>query len=337
MLVYVLQSNGKQLPVQLLPQESHMNGTNLLPPPPLPSQSEQQPAVLSQTPATHSHEGEDDILMDSPSPGEDDDVVMESTSLPLLPAQAIVGAGTHNVQMMKASFFRKKDDLNETYSIQSPRLHPPLAHSSRPGSRLDGHALLRPSSVSISAHPSPALSRSVLHQSSLTSSAQPSPISHLSTRDQGPPPLSEPMDPFSHFHPRHSRPIPFPQRTTSASQAQSAVLMAKRDLRVLLPVKDKRERNLCDHGLFLGRSFRVGWGPNWTLVHSGVQVSPSSSASKPTTVADGGGGWSRGLFSGPVVRQSEEKGHPIRVVLEQVSINSSPNICDSVSSYASVY
>ncbi|XP_066033346.1 nuclear pore complex protein Nup98-Nup96 isoform X2 [Chamaea fasciata] len=33
---------------------------------------------------------------------------------------------------------------------------------------------------------------------------------------------------------------------------------------------------LMDMGLFMGRSFRVGWGPNWTLVNCGDQLSGSS-------------------------------------------------------------
>lgn len=33
---------------------------------------------------------------------------------------------------------------------------------------------------------------------------------------------------------------------------------------------------LMDMGLFMGRSFRVGWGPNWTLVNSGDQLSACS-------------------------------------------------------------
>lgn len=32
-------------------------------------------------------------------------------------------------------------------------------------------------------------------------------------------------------------------------------------------------RLLMDAALFRGRSFRVGWGPNWTLVHCGDQLS----------------------------------------------------------------
>lgn len=32
-------------------------------------------------------------------------------------------------------------------------------------------------------------------------------------------------------------------------------------------------RLLMDAALYMGRSFRVGWGPNWTLVHCGNQLS----------------------------------------------------------------
>lgn len=35
-------------------------------------------------------------------------------------------------------------------------------------------------------------------------------------------------------------------------------------------------RLLMDMALFMGRSFRVGWGPNWILVHNGDQLSSSS-------------------------------------------------------------
>lgn len=31
---------------------------------------------------------------------------------------------------------------------------------------------------------------------------------------------------------------------------------------------------LVDAGLFMGRSFRVGWGPGWKLAHSGDIVQP---------------------------------------------------------------
>ena len=49
------------------------------------------------------------------------------------------------------------------------------------------------------------------------------------------------------------------------------------DLNSLVPMSDSlvcgRTRLAADAGLFLGRSFRVGWGPNWTLSHSGSSIS----------------------------------------------------------------
>lgn len=38
---------------------------------------------------------------------------------------------------------------------------------------------------------------------------------------------------------------------------------------------------LMDMALFMGRSFRVGWGPNWTLVNSGDRLSRSSETEDP--------------------------------------------------------
>ncbi|KAG9146884.1 hypothetical protein Leryth_005176 [Lithospermum erythrorhizon] len=41
------------------------------------------------------------------------------------------------------------------------------------------------------------------------------------------------------------------------------------------PVSGSHSRNVVDAGLFMGRSFRVGWGPNGVLVHSGNPVGSS--------------------------------------------------------------
>lgn len=38
------------------------------------------------------------------------------------------------------------------------------------------------------------------------------------------------------------------------------------------PVSSNHSRNVVDAGLFMGRSFRVGWGPNGILIHSGKRV-----------------------------------------------------------------
>ena len=297
--------------------------------------------------------------MDSPSGSvEEGEAAMESVgTTSLLPAQELVGSRTHHIQIMKASFFgNAKDDLNQTYSIQSPRLqqqqqHHTPQHSSRPSSRLDERTL----SLSRPAlHQSPFSRNTSLLQTSFQTSADtavapspPPPHQLLPViREQETTPTitttssssSSALDPFSRFHQHHRslRPQLTPRHApTTPLQAQSAVLMAKRNLRVLPAAASftdgKRERILCDHGLFLGRSFRIGWAPNWVLAHSGVQVSPSSNTS--ATARKGWGQDGAGLFSGrpaPPRESGNETGHPIRVVLEQVGVNSSTSIFDSV-------
>lgn len=48
----------------------------------------------------------------------------------------------------------------------------------------------------------------------------------------------------------------------------------------LVPLKKSiaygKGRLLKDMALFMGRSFRVGWGPNWVLAHGGDRLSPLS-------------------------------------------------------------
>ncbi|KAK0578868.1 hypothetical protein LWI29_017512 [Acer saccharum] len=56
------------------------------------------------------------------------------------------------------------------------------------------------------------------------------------------------------------------------------------DLKHETPVTGSHSRNIVDAGLFMGRSFRVGWGPNGILVHSGTAVGSSSSQSVISSV-----------------------------------------------------
>ncbi|GAV72381.1 Nucleoporin2 domain-containing protein/Nup96 domain-containing protein [Cephalotus follicularis] len=46
----------------------------------------------------------------------------------------------------------------------------------------------------------------------------------------------------------------------------------KLDLKCETPVTGSHSRNIVDAALFMGRSFRVGWGPNGVLVHSGAPI-----------------------------------------------------------------
>lgn len=50
----------------------------------------------------------------------------------------------------------------------------------------------------------------------------------------------------------------------------------KLDLKHETPVTGSHSHNIVDAGLFMGRAFRVGWGPNGILVHSGAPVGSNS-------------------------------------------------------------
>lgn len=51
----------------------------------------------------------------------------------------------------------------------------------------------------------------------------------------------------------------------------------KLDITKTTPVTGSHSHNVVDAALFMGRSFRVGWGPNGVLVHSGMPVGSDNS------------------------------------------------------------
>lgn len=71
---------------------------------------------------------------------------------------------------------------------------------------------------------------------------------------------------------------------------------------------------LIDMGLFMGRSFRVGWGPNWTLVHSGKVISESSMVEKTDKQGN-----DYGFLPKPVPAKSLMES-PFKVHLEKLSL-----------------
>ncbi|XP_041462451.1 nuclear pore complex protein Nup98-Nup96-like isoform X3 [Lytechinus variegatus] len=87
----------------------------------------------------------------------------------------------------------------------------------------------------------------------------------------------------------------------------------------MAPLEDsvvfERHDHLADSGLMMGRSFRVGWGPNWTLVHSGKAVGVQGFRPKikeepmPFTL----------LTSKSMVKPATESS-PFKVTLEKVNI-----------------
>ena len=325
--VIIIQKNEKQLPPQPLLQKAAI-------PVALSAETETTPLPLPSKPLPQSsvHIDDDESMSDDEEfeDAREGDKPMETHTLSIPPPpQELVGSNTHHVQIMKASFFNENDSLNTTYTVQGQgsalKPHFSFGAPSHHGSYLfspSSRGSVQQSPALSRSHQSPAISRmlrSSLYGNSAIPSPVPSPKSHglatITERLTSTPPQA--TDPFSRYHPPRCT-LPTPQMALSSLQAQSAVLMAKRDLLVLVPAKDSistsKERALSDHGLFLGRSFRVGWGPNWTLVHSGKQVSESGRA---------------------VDDDADDKGHPIRVSIERVCANQSAKFVDFVSYYGS--
>ncbi len=237
---------------------------------------------------------------------------VSSQQLPLAPPQQLVGPSTQHVQLMKMSFFTKEEPQEENR---------PMAPATAPRS---------PSLLFPAVHPTPQRTP----RTSMLYRKQPTP-----TRSPAAPsPASVPIcalyrSSLSMLTPqRLQQPPASPARhasSSSSSLAQSAILMSKRDLRTLVSSRESLQtgntRCLCDHGLFLGRSFRVGWGPNWTLVHSGAQMSSPSAGKVPSQGT---------LFSRhvPSSVMSKDTPLPIRVVMEKLTCAETE--CDMVSTCA---
>lgn len=64
-------------------------------------------------------------------------------------------------------------------------------------------------------------------------------------------------------------PVPEVQLKTVGTRRQPGLVALEKS------VTYGRGKLLMDMALFMGRSFRVGWGPNWTLANTGEQLSGS--------------------------------------------------------------
>ena len=214
------------------------------------------------------------------------DVAMttEPHPLPVIPSQHLassMGVSNHRVQVMKASFFSDGDDRAQgqqpfSFGVTRP---PMFATTPTSTSLLGERPLLRRSGND-------------MHTPSRTLSSR---LQRSSARGSPSPLLSAP----GHY----------PHPAVSSLQAQASVIMAKHNLSQLVErgrsMTTDKTHNVADAGLTMGRTFRVGWGPKWTLAHSGFQISHSKDSK------------STGLFSST---SDDEEGLPLRVVVEQVHI-----------------
>ena len=118
-----------------------------------------------------------------------------------------------------------------------------------------------------------------------------------------------------------SSPMMLPSSIGSAMDIGIKVVGSRNQFR-LVPKKDSlvngKENLIADAGLMMGRSFRVGWGPGFVLVHSGTplrkpETKPAPTA-QPSLVGD---------FLTPKLRPSGGEGSPsFGVTLEKLDVTS---------------
>ena len=158
-----------------------------------------------------------------------------------------LGLDTHQVQIMKASFFGSSVLDQEARSKPLPQPRPHM----RASAGFDAPSLLF---------------SSPLYQ-------HPPPLSDSFRRRDRPKP-AVPVSP---------QPSPRPKPLPAPGLVRTTLVMAGKNLDRLVPMSESISNNrtgfLADHGLTLGRSFRVGWGPKWTLAHSGAKISQSLTSS----------------------------------------------------------
>ncbi|KAM3934269.1 nuclear pore complex protein Nup98-Nup96 [Leptodactylus fuscus] len=172
-----------------------------------------------------------------------------------------LGVNPHALQVMKASllledeagdvghFTRFPSVLDISPEIRSPRRFVP----SKQSPRMSGVGGLLQSKFSGSTslkHKDPLLLSHSPKPSSSTSSPWPT-LGPLSSAFMMPPPAPETQ-----------------LRTVGISRQKNLVPLEK-------SVSTGKGKLLIDMALFMGRSFSVGWGPNWTLAHSGDVLSGS--------------------------------------------------------------
>lgn len=170
-----------------------------------------------------------------------------------------LGVNPHALQVMKASLFLDDEggDL--------------LTHVTRFPSALDSTQIRSPGRFIPSAQSSRMSSVGGLLQSRLSG---PPGLKHKESPLGSQSPSSSaaaawpPLGPLASAFKMPSPAPELPLRTVGIRRQQGLVPREK-------SVSAGKGKMLIDMALFMGRSFRVGWGPNWTLAHSGEVLSGS--------------------------------------------------------------
>ncbi|XP_010143933.1 PREDICTED: nuclear pore complex protein Nup98-Nup96, partial [Buceros rhinoceros silvestris] len=241
-----------------------------------------------------------------PESGVEDAMAEEQEAVPASTHIAsTLGINPHVLQIMKASLLADEDDLDllldhhtgkqpvkmdMSQEICSPRL--PIARS-RGQKRYSAGGLL---------------------QSKFANAIFQSPSAALQdlkgARPWSSPPSAALWPATSPLAPAFSVPPPVPEvqvKTVGVRRQQGLVPLEQ-------SITHGKGKLLMDMGLFMGRSFRVGWGPNWTLVHCGDRLSASSETEDPQCEAV-----EQGFPPAPVAPKSLSES-PFKVHMEKLSL-----------------
>ncbi|XP_077618314.1 nuclear pore complex protein Nup98-Nup96 [Crocuta crocuta] len=240
---------------------------------------------------------------------EDQEPVSASTHI-----ASSLGINPHVLQIMKASLLADEEDVDTvmdqrfshlpsktdtSQEICSPRLPISASHSSKSRSLVGG---LLQSKFTSGAFLSPSASVQECRTpraSSLMNIPSTCPWSV-------PPPLTSVFTVPS--------PAPEVQLKTVGTRRQPGLVALEKS------VTYGKGKLLMDMALFMGRSFRVGWGPNWTLANSGDQLSGSRELENHQN-ADS---MEYGFLPNPVAVKSLTES-PFKVHLEKLSLRQKPD------------
>ncbi|XP_032114786.1 nuclear pore complex protein Nup98-Nup96 isoform X1 [Sapajus apella] len=244
-----------------------------------------------------------DTMLEESMP-EDQEPVSASTHI-----ASSLGINPHVLQIMKASLLTEEEDvdmaLDQRFSrlpskadtsqeICSPRLPISASHSSKTRSLVGG---LLQSKFTSGAFLSPSASVQECRTPRTTSLINIPSTSSWSV----PPPLASVF----------TMPSPAPEvplKTVGTRRQLGLVPLEK-------SVTYGKGKLLMDMALFMGRSFRVGWGPNWTLANSGEQLNGSHELENHQ-IADS---MEYGFLPNPVAVKSLTES-PFKVHLEKLSL-----------------
>ncbi|XP_064636233.1 nuclear pore complex protein Nup98-Nup96-like isoform X2 [Lineus longissimus] len=179
------------------------------------------------------------------------------------------GVSAQSMQVMKASFFGD-EDIDEEIAFKPQHEVQKDIRGPRPVSpifkhlQIDRSSLFGPKTTSHIQSPRPAspkpMSSTKVKVPSMTSGL----FSHL--RSSSPPRIIATPTPSDHALLPSGMPQVEKIQTIVATNIRQKVIPLKKSL------LHNKQHMIMDAASFMSRSFRVGWGPNWTLVHAGQPI-----------------------------------------------------------------